>query len=583
MKRKYYMVLFLLLIISFLGRIEVKASEKFQEGNYIPNLWVNKEKNGKIRYQQARFLTRTSDNQYAYCIEPWEEISNTTNYFETIDVNSIDNSTWQKMALTAYYGYGYKNHTDSKWYYITQVIIWRLADPNANFYFTDKLNGKKITIYDSDIREIEQLVNRHFITPDFNASKLTLMLGDKISLIDKNNVLSNFKIKTNNNIQIEQINSMLNIRAIKEGMTEIIFTKEDTRFQTPPIVYYHPEKQDFLTVGTFNPIIYKLPIEILSGSITIEKQDQDNNSQIPSGEASLKGSKFAIYDSNQKLVQEINMDNSLTAQITNLPTGTYTIREIKAGEGYLINKDEQIVTINKEQKNHHIIFKNKVIEKEIIIEKFYGKNEIWSKEEGVIFEIYDNQNKKITEVITNENGIAKITLPYGKYTVKQKNGKSNYEKTEDFTITISNNEDQLLFQKYDIEKTGKLIIIKLDKETGEIIRENSATFEITHLESNKSWKISTNKEGFVILDNLSYGTYSIKEIKAPSDYHLEPKQFYITIDDNQKEQVLEIKNEKEVEHTVEVPNTSTFQIERVIYYDPKKYYYYTYNINHIEL
>lgn len=81
MKRKYYMVLFLLLIISFLGRIEVKASEKFQEGNYIPNLWVNKEKNGKIRYQQARFLTRTSDNQYAYCIEPWEEISNTTNYF----------------------------------------------------------------------------------------------------------------------------------------------------------------------------------------------------------------------------------------------------------------------------------------------------------------------------------------------------------------------------------------------------------------------------------------------------------------------------------------------------------------------
>ncbi|MEG2563880.1 MAG: thioester domain-containing protein, partial [Bacilli bacterium] len=111
--------------------VQATTTEQFHEAEYIPNIWVNKEKAGKIRYQQARFLRRTSDNQFSYCIEPWEIISSDALYPDKIDINQLDDYTLNQIALIAYYGYGYKGHTHEKWYYITQLMIWEQVDKTA--------------------------------------------------------------------------------------------------------------------------------------------------------------------------------------------------------------------------------------------------------------------------------------------------------------------------------------------------------------------------------------------------------------------------------------------------------------------
>ena len=59
-------------------------------------------------------------------------------------------------------------------------------------------------------------------------------------------------------------------------------------------------------------------------------------------------------------------------------------------------------------------------------------------EPNITFEIYDKDNKLVKSIITDENGIAKITLPYGHYKVVQANTTNGYTKIKPFTIFINN-------------------------------------------------------------------------------------------------------------------------------------------------
>ena len=76
---------------------------------------------------------------------------------------NITEEEWNKVLLISYYGYGYinnnVNHTDLKWYTITQFMIWQVIPHGYDIYFTDKLNGKKITKYTSEIAEINSLIS----------------------------------------------------------------------------------------------------------------------------------------------------------------------------------------------------------------------------------------------------------------------------------------------------------------------------------------------------------------------------------------------------------------------------------------
>ena len=97
-----------------------------------------------IYYQKARFFRQVMTDQYAYCIDPFVFFNTASSYDEVITPDNLTENQKEEISLIAYFGYGYKNHTDKKWYAITQMMIWKVADPTGNFYFTDGLNGQKI-------------------------------------------------------------------------------------------------------------------------------------------------------------------------------------------------------------------------------------------------------------------------------------------------------------------------------------------------------------------------------------------------------------------------------------------------------
>ena len=176
---------------------EDKANE---HGMCISNEYVTKEKNGTKKYQQMTLIVRNSDGRFLYCIEPGKSIDE-NEIFTGYDDNqkeyvNLSEDKWNKIKLLAYYGYGYKDekydHTNIKWYVITQYMIWQVNNLDYDIYFTNTLNGNRIVKYTNEINELENIINNHNIVPNFNTNYLDVFLGSDTTFNDTNNVLSKF-------------------------------------------------------------------------------------------------------------------------------------------------------------------------------------------------------------------------------------------------------------------------------------------------------------------------------------------------------------------------------------------------------
>ncbi len=537
----------------------VKASTKFYEGEYIPSMWIKKEKNGRIRYQQARFL-RKEDDSFAYCIEPWAEIDATTDYDDIIDINSISDETLNKISLIAYYGYQYNDHQDSKWYYVTQVLIWKEIDKEADFYFTDSLNGNKITTYDNDMESIMTLVNNHEKIPSFiRQEPYRIYYGSTTNLEDYNRVLKEYEVKDiSSNLEYERIDRLnyFKIKATGLGSGEVTLVRKDKIYNTPTIVYRHKEKQDFMTVGSYKEKEVKVYVEAPGFCLTIKKLDKDTGIGSPQGDAKLLGTVFGIYNKTTKeRVETVTLTDNTEVTVCDLKLGQYIIKEESAGEGYQKDEKEEEINLHLGNVKATVTFENEVIKNKIIIEKYYGSEEKgFQKEANITFGFYNQKGELVETATTDLNGILELTLPYGIYTVKQETEIEGYEKVDPFQIEVKENNLHQVFHKYNLEKKGKFTLYKVDEDSKELIKNNHAKFEL--------WKddeligtYETNDNGILIIDDLSYGTYNLKEIEGPEGYIFVPKELTFEIDKDHRSVEEFLTNKHEEEHIIEVPNT----------------------------
>lgn len=431
--------IFLILIVSiFISLINVKAENaSFYEGEYIDNIYMNKyDYNSQmIYYQKARFFRKTNTNEFAYCIEPFAMFNENSSYNSTLNPHNLSSSQIDKISKIAHFGYGYNNHTDPKWYAITQFMIWKETN-NGDYYFTDSLNGNRINIFQDEINEINNLINEYNTLPEFD-DEYTLLSGNAI--IFKRNLKNT--IVTGENLK--QDGNKLVINPSIEGEYTYNVVREDNIYNKPYIFYESNNSQDMLIQGDIKSINKSFKVKVIKPEIEITKIDKDTQSIIPSGEGELNGSIFTLTDENNKVIEELTIaDNKST--LNNIPLGKYYIKETTPGEGYLLNNNTYEINITKENYKQQITIENKIIEKTITIEKKYGDTNTLMAEANISFDIYNSNNEKIYTITTNNLGIASITLPYGKYTLKQINTTEGYKKIDDITIIVDNTEDELI-------------------------------------------------------------------------------------------------------------------------------------------
>ena len=440
--KKILIFLITILSITLIPTKNVYATTtNFYEGEYIPGIWMNKVKNGTKYYQTARFFRQQITNNFAYCIEPFEMFNENSTYESTISPYNLTNEQKQKISLIAHFGYGYINHTDIKWYAITQMMIWKESDPSGIYYFSDSLNGNKISIYESEMNEINNLINSYLITPSISNQTYNIVEDEELNIIDTNNALTNYKLIDNLNNNITIINNTLNIKNLKEGTYDITLIKNDNIFNRPLVFYQGINTQNLVEAGDIETNT-KLKIIVNKTKLEIIKIDSDTKTTIPSGEGKLDGAIYELLNENKEKLTELTIDKDMHSKIENLKYGKYYLKEIKAGIGYELDPNIYEFTIDKEHTNIEMILENKIIKKEIELIKEYGNGIDSNYEENISFNIYDKNNTLVTTITTDNEGKASITLPYGNYTIKQVNTTPGYNLTDDLNISVTTNEKE---------------------------------------------------------------------------------------------------------------------------------------------
>lgn len=481
--KKILIFLMTILCIS-INCLEVEAQTSFYESEKIDGIFTKSVDGATSNYQKARVFRRTSDNKEAYCLEPFVFFDESKNYDNYDYATNLNNVAWEKIALIAHYGYGYGNHTDMKWYAITQLMIWQTAEPTKEFYFTRYLNGPKIEgAYTEEINEINNLIKDYETIPNFNYNT-THVVGKTVILTDTNKVLNNYYIdKGDDSIRIED--NKLIIEDLKEGKTSFMIKRKFENENDPAVFYYNSESQNLMTRGYIGDKILHVIVRGQPNKITLTKIDTDTNNITSQGDASLSGAIYGLYNEKDELIKKITIENDCQATIENLDYGKYYLQELTPGEGYTLNEEKYYFEVNQNTTNIDLKLKNKVIEKEITLHKEFGDTITSNTEENISFDIYNSKNELINTITTDNLGNAKITLPFGKYTIKQRNTTIGYKMVDDFTIDVNDKENDYYYKLYDYkievpntrtkESTipGYIFIIILIINIGKHLRKNA--------------------------------------------------------------------------------------------------------------
>ncbi|MGL4847460.1 MAG: SpaA isopeptide-forming pilin-related protein, partial [Clostridium sp.] len=240
----------------------------------------------------------------------------------------------------------------------------------------------------------------------------------------------------------------------------------------------------------------------------------------------LQGAEFTITKPDGTKVKVTTNDKGI-AELSGLAWGEYTVQETAAPQGY--DLDNTVHKIIIDNNNANVVQSLNVVDGAktgtIKVTKL-GKDGV--KLVGAQFTI-TAPGKEPVVITTDINGVAEATgLPWGTYTIKETKAPKGYtlsdkvntvDITKDNVSTIQNvtvNDTQIL-GKLQVTKTGN---------NGEKLA--NAEFKITG--PNGFHKtITTDKNGVASLDNLAWGDYTVKEIKAPVGYTLNSTVQKVTI------------------------------------------------------
>ena len=527
--------------ISFIPTVNASTyNETFNDkSQWISGDYILKVKGSTRKYQQMTVITRNSDGSFVYCIEPGTPVSDGTVYpgqdFDQSYVGQMTQEQWRRITLLAYYGYGYGNHTDIHWYTVTQYLIWQTVPHGYDIYFTDSLNGNRITKYTNEINELNRLVEEHNISPNITNDTIDMVIGDTVELTDSNNVLNKFEVVDTDNVSASISGNTLSITANDVGDGSVTISKRDKNYSHPAIIYYHPTSQDLMMRGAYDPIDVNLKIEIVGGKVSVKKVDMDTGLGIAQGDATLDGAVYGIYDLEGNRVGEVISKGGEYVTSDYLPSlGTFFLKEEKSSTGYELNETKYFFNITKDDLYPEVDVTEKVIERDLKIFKVYASDEtgFLTGEPNVTFDIYlKSTGEKVTSITTDENGYVTATLPYGTYTVRQVSSTEDHEMVEDFEIVVNEySEDPIYKLLANAEITARLKVIKIDSETGNIIPVAGIKFKIFDVENNEYVCQVTDKEQCVFETNddgilltplpLESGTYRLEEQDQKLDGYL---------------------------------------------------------------
>lgn len=481
--------------------------------------------------------------EVAYCIEP-----------TVSDNGSVSLSTWAKTGLSdnikervlliGYYGYTYPGHKTKKYRAATQCMIWEAIMGSGSWC---KINTKRWSAgtnidLSAERKEINRLISEHSKTVSFNGEIYKVQVGETLNLTDTNNILSNFSVAADN-AEYNVNGNNLSLKPYTDKAT-ISFTKNQA-YSSDYKIFVGNKVQNQLVPGNVDPTIARIRLNTYYGGVELTKEDSETKT--PQGDATLKGAEYGIYNKNDELITKLTTDESGKATSEQvLAYGEYYIKEISPSNGYLLDENKYEFE-SKGTENYSLNVKEQVIKANININKYYLPFETNEKtpEDNVNFDLLDSKGNKIKELITDENGVISFNLPYGKYKIHQISTKKGFKYASDFEFSIESTND-INKEIIDEEVVAKLKVIKIDKDTKQVIKRANIKFKIYDV-NNKEYicqmvndkkicEYKTDSNGIMITPKpLSSGKYKLTEVDEAIDgYTWNNESVLFEIDENTK-------------------------------------------------
>lgn len=524
------------------------------------------------------YMDKEEEKRYpAFCIEPAKAgVGTGYDSYDTTIQSEKDNRIW-RILDKGYMGSSYQDwklECDDDFYSATKVALHCLVDgvaPREKYVLGDRsvdgnsveeirrrgakvlevaqtlyeygVNGSevyvapKVSIQKQENGKEEKIQNSSYYVQNYQVSGNKALksyeveiqnfpIGTKVlnSKNEEQNVLSSSSFKVA--IPIEQIKQDI------KGKIQI----KNAEIKTNPIFYCKSGSSEAQSYVTYTSGYEKanttttLEIKANTCKLEIQKMDKESKNAIPNVT-------FEIRDEKGNYLDTITTNEKGVAELKDLYPQTVMVKEVKAPEPYILAKETMVKL--EWGKTVNVIVENERKKGELKIIKVDADNyEI--PLENVEFELWNEQGKKVKNLLTNKKGEAVINnLDIGTYTLKEVRTKQGYDLAEDRTIEIKWKEEAVEIIENKKQK-GQIEVYKIDAENQKQKLEG-VIFEVLDENQKRVETIITNKEGYAVTSKLPIGTYYLKEIRTQNKYRL-------------KQELIEVEIKKEQTTTLEITN-----------------------------
>ena len=259
-----------------------------------------------------------------------------------------------------------------------------------------------------------------------------------------------------------------------------------------------------------------------------------------------------VYNGSQTAEARFMLTNG-KFELTELPTGKYTITEINNAEGYLPKTQVKTITVTKDA-TASAEFVNKVIVGNVTLTKV-DEDYPEIKLTGAVFTVYKSDKKTVVGTLKEtETGVYSLEgLVYGEYYVQETKAPEYFVRDVNFyyfqivndgeTVEVSN--DELGKGTFiNSPQKGEIKIVKTSYDN----KVEGIHFEVTgKTYTGQTFKktYTTDKNGIIRINDLRAGEYTIHEVKdEASAGYLLPEDKQLTIDRDGAMLVAEMHNSK---------------------------------------
>jgi len=217
-------------------------------------------------------------------------------------------------------------------------------------------------------------------------------------------------------------------------------------------------------------------------------------------------------------------DDEGRVSFEDVPYGVYELTEVIAPEGYVRSNDTYYVSIGgavAEGKKIDSVpnpWTNSRTEKEFTVKKVSADGgELLN---GAVFQVLDEDNNPIEDkIITTNGGSGKITLPLGRYYLKETVAPEGYELNEELIpFEVTTNGRNTVTVK-NTPKTGSLTIKKTDEGENPLLGAEFKIYAVgDEARENPIYTLITDSSGKAVKTGIPYGSYVAIESRAPEGY-----------------------------------------------------------------